>query len=136
MSNTFYPTQIGSIPTGTTQDSRLIFGRNPNVPWEAPGFGQYGRPDLLQQFEIFLAPVSGAQTAQLSNGLAATVLIDATSIYNVIVSNPTAPTSGFFFSMREVSVCETTGAGSSAGTVERKMMILASQTYPTGIGGS
>ncbi len=132
MSNTFYPTQIGSIPTGTAQDSRLIFGRNPNVPWEAPGFGQYGRPDTIQQVEMFITSQSGAQLAFSTTPLVATVLIDATSMYNVLMTNPVAPQTGFFFSLREVSVCEVVGSSS----VERKMMILASQTYPTGAGGS
>lgn len=124
MSNTFHPTQIGSIPSGTNRDSRLIIGRNPNISWEAPGFGPGGRPDSLQQFQIFLTANSGDQMGYQTTPLAATVLIDARQMFNVISTNPYAPQTGFFFAMREVSVCE---AG-----VEKKMMILASQTYPTG----
>jgi len=133
MSKSVFTPQMGFIPSGANQDSRVIVGQNPNVTWEAIGFGQRGRPDTLQQFEIFLTAISGDQTSVLTSGpLMATILMDCSSMYNTIANNPTAPTTGFFFSMREVSVCENV-AGNS---VERKMMILASQTYPTGVGGS
>lgn len=133
MSNSFYPPQIGFIPSGNNQDSRVIIGRNPNVGWDAIGFGQYGRPDTLQQFELFITASSGDQLGYQTTPLAATVLIDARSMFSVISTNPLAPQTGFFFSMREVSVCELDNSTPPVST-ERKMMILASQTYPTGSG--
>ena len=125
MSSTFYPTQIGTIVSGSNRDGRLIFGRDPNATWEAAAFGPGGRPGGLQQFQINLMSNSCAQLAYSTTPLVATILMDASSMYNVLMTNPYAPQTGFYFSMRELSVCED--------GVEKKMMMLASQTYPTGV---
>ncbi len=132
MPNTVFPTNIGSIRSGANQDGTFVIGRNPNIPWEAAGLGVYGRPDGVQQVQMFLTSNSGAQLAFSTTPLVASVVIDATSMYNVLMTNPLAPQTGFFFAMREVSVCEVVGSSS----IERKMMVLSSQTYPTGAGGS
>jgi len=130
MANTFFPRQVGFIPSGSNQDSSVIIGRNPTpaVTWEAIGFGSDGRPDTLQDFKIYLTARTAPQLAAQAGPLSATITINAGSMYDVLKLNPYAPKTGFYFSMREVSVCELIGSVST----ERKMMVLASQTYPTG----
>lgn len=118
MPNTLHPSQVSYTPTGSAYQSTVVIGRQIGATWEAIGFGAQGRPDYLERLVINLTTPSGGLSQKGS------ITMDVGSIINVIAANPFAPASGFQISLREVLVCD-------AGTT-KKMMILASQTYPTG----
>ncbi len=111
---TIYPTQIGYQPTGVNgvdATSSLIFGRTNTGTYEGIGFGQGGRPDLLQVLEVNL--ISPNDGFPFQKG---TIVMNVEDLMN-IAGGP----SRYFMSFKEVTVCED-GA-------TKKMVILASQTY-------
>lgn len=139
--NTVLPTQIGYIPLpsvnisgsasgqitvvgnpSTEGVSSVVMGRSTGS-WEAVGVGKGGRPDILNNLLINLtnSTVSGGLT------MPGIVNIDVQDLVSVIASRGSRAPKQFNFKMREVSVCEQNDAGNSE---EKKMMILASQTYP------
>jgi hypothetical protein len=127
---TFHPTQVGTIPSGFSQNqaSQVVIGRNvsiaDNTPTpEAYGFGKSGRPDFIESFTINLTQNSSADkkiNTDLTNR--AVIYMDVTDLVSIRESNENAPTR-FDFTLKEVSICEN--------GVEKKMVILASQTYAT-----
>lgn len=123
--NPSVPTQLGYTPTGSAYQSTVVIGRNVNATWEAVGFGAEGRPDYLERLTINLTSPSGASLVRKG-----VVNIDVGALVQAINANPFAPSTGFQFAFREVSVCEVPDGSSSA--VERRMMVIASQTYATG----
>lgn len=130
MPNTFFPTQIGTTPSGYQGGSQVIIGRDLRVSWEAVGFGAGGRPDALENFVINISQLSGVAPIQSSklNGWRGQISLNVNDLVNIMKTNPAIAASGFNMKFREVSVCEQVGDG----TQEMKMLILASQTYPTG----
>jgi hypothetical protein len=125
---TFHPTQVGTIPSGFSQNqaSQVVIGRNvsiaDNTPTpEAYGFGKSGRPDFIESFTIHLTENSSADKRINTNLTSrAVIYMDVTDLATVRSSNENAPTR-FDFTLKEVSVCEN---GQT-----KKMIILASQTY-------
>ncbi len=118
--NTFHPTQIGYTSTGFAGGSQFYIGRDLTSDWEAAGFGLRGRPDYVERVYINLTEVSGLAEPQRRGHMS----IDVNSLSQVLAINPNAPSTGFHFGLREVSICED--------GVEKNMMVLASQTYLTG----
>lgn len=119
MSNSFFPTQIGFIPTGTNgtaNTSTLYLGSNATTTWEAIGFGQNGRPDYLQTLYLNLTKlVAGVPT------LVATISIDVADVQAIIAGDSNATAPALQIKMREVAVCD---AG-----IAKKMIVLGSSTY-------
>lgn len=125
MANTFFPTQIGTTYTGSAAGSQIIIGRNVNSNFEAAGFGQNGRPDYLQNFEINITQKNGDE--KLNRRGLVTIDVDSLMYY---INNKYAPSSGIHFGVRELSVCEVNDAGVAE---EKSMLVLCSQTYQTGL---
>ena len=127
---TLYPTQIGTIESGSyqTEPSQLFFGRNvstPNTSAKDVGFGAAGRPDFIEKMNIFLT--KNPATNKLENGELEPIgnfILSSTGLAAIKTLRPRAP-NVFVFELKEVDVCEN-------GT-PKKMMILASQTYLTGV---
>lgn len=118
MNPTFHPTQIGYTPTGSAYGSQVVIGRNMSAGnWEAIGFGAAGRPDPVERVYFNLSQISGVNPAVQK----ATIAIDTKSLLNIITANPNAPTTGFYFSFRELQVCD--------GGVLKAMAFLSSQPY-------
>lgn len=113
----YYPTNVGYTPTGSAYGSQLYLGRNLATTWEAIGFGQVGRPDILERVYINLTQVSGVATptrvAQLSFNVA--------DVQTIITANPNAAAAALTFQLREVDVCES--------SVAKKMLVLCSAPY-------
>jgi len=125
MPNTFYPTQVGFTPSGSFQGSQVIIGRNIDVQWEAIGFGAGGRPDPVNNMVINL-------TFTANNGTAlrvGEVRLNAEELFDIAIENNLQDDT-IELTFREISVCETDDEGNAS---EKKMIILASQTYATGI---
>lgn len=119
MSSSFFPPQVGFIPTGTTTgvlNSTVYLGRNVDVTWEAIGFGAQGRPDYLQTLYMNLTKVQGTTKTRL-----ATLKFDVADIQTIINADSAATAAALTFKLRQVSVCDN-------GT-NKKMIILASDTY-------
>ena len=127
-----FPTQIGYTPLGSSYQSTVVIGRNLDTPWEAIGFGTNGRPDILERLTINLTSptTSGTLLPRATPGRKGRIEIDVSQLVQIINSNPYAPATGFHFALREVSVCEINDDGDAE---ERAMMVISSQTYPTGI---
>lgn len=119
MANTILPSQLGFTPTGSSQGSQFFIGRNVNVDWEGVGVGSDGRPDPLDRMYIYFTSGVGDIPIQWGH-----IDLDVSQFLETIAANPNAPTTGFQLAMRQVLVCD---AG-----VTKNMMIIASQTYPTG----
>lgn len=122
MPNTFYPTQIGYRPTGVNGvvgTSSLYFGRivSGEAPYDGPGFGAGGRPDYLDTLVINLA------TSQSTDGQWGTITMNVEDIVNLYQSRAEFP-ANLNLTLKEVLVCED--------GVAKGMVILGSQTYPTG----
>jgi hypothetical protein len=119
MSNSFFPPQIGFIPTtGSTgiNTSTLYLGRNVDTTWEAVGFGQAGRPDYLETLYLNLTKLNAGVPDRI-----ATLAFNVADVQTIITSHSNAGAAALTFQIREVDVC-------SAG-VAKKMMILASAPY-------
>lgn len=119
MSNSFYPPQIGFVPTGlsnTRYNSSLVLGRNNNMSWEAIGFGSQGRPDNLEYLNINITNVSGAAPSTK-----AVISLNIGDIQSLINANANATAAALTFKLREVLVCD--------GNTNKKMMVIASDTY-------
>jgi hypothetical protein len=140
MSNPYYPTQIGYLPTGIgtgANVSTLVLGRytsgNGNT-YEGVGFGLGGRPDYAQVVQINI-------TDRATNGTLTQNAWININVADIIAMRTQLPVNPYFpsqvnMTLKEVSVCEVLDSGPNIGdTVERKMIILSSQTYPTGVGG-
>lgn len=119
MSQSFFPSQIGFIPTGSAgvvKTSSLYLGRDPSLAWEAVGFGLQGRPDYLQTLVINLTKLqAGVPT------IVGTLTLNVQDLQDIITANANATTPALNMKLRQVSVCD---AG-----VAKKMMIIASSTY-------
>lgn len=121
MPNTFYPTQLGYLPTGVNgvaNTSTLFLGRDLTsaTAYDGPGFGAGGRPDYVQKVIINL-------TERATNGTLTqrgTITINVDDIVSAVSSNSNVP-ANLNLTLREVAVCDN-------GT-NKRMMILASQTY-------
>lgn len=129
MPNTFYPTQIGFVPSGSAPNSsKIVIGRNITGSWEAVGFGADGRPDTLNNFVINFTYTNAGQARKLGD-----VTLNAGDLYTIMNPLPNkqsyAP-SNIELTFKEVSICE---LGDDGESVERKMIVLASQTYATGL---
>ena len=121
MANSFYPSQIGFIPTGVASPnntSTIYLGRNVDVAWEAVGFGAQGRPDYLETININLTKIDGATQTRLG-----TISMNVSDIQDIIDGNSNAQAAALTLSLREVAVCDN-------GTA-RAMIILASDPYDT-----
>lgn len=120
MANSLLPDQIGFIPsgigsTGSFQSSQLTFGLNITGGWQSIGFGPNGQPDILQNLTINISDNNA--NPQFTPII---ISIKPADIISIILSNTNAP-NDFYFSLKEVAVCED--------SVEKRMVILASQTY-------
>lgn len=113
----FFPTQIGFTPTGSVYGSQVVVGRNMSSSWEAAGLGAGGRPDPVDRIYFNLSLISGLSTPLQT----ATIAFDTQSLIRIVLANPNAPSTGFYFAFRELQVCDN-------GTT-RAMTFLASQPY-------
>lgn len=119
MANSFFPPQVGFIPTGlnsTRYNSSVVLGRNGNVQWEAVGFGADGRPDNLEYFNIYLTNVSGVNPA-----VRGAISMNVGDIQTIIDGNSNATAAALTFKLREVDVCDS--------SVAKKMIFLATEPY-------
>lgn len=119
MSTTFYPTQIGYVPTGNASGpliSSVTIGRTITGSFDGIGFGKQGRPDYLQDMIINLAnrATDGTLTQK------GTITLNVGDLIAAKVTNPNVPTN-LNLTLREVSVCDS--------GVTKKMIILGSQPY-------
>lgn len=124
--NPITPTQIGYVPysSGNSLVSNLVFGRNTTGSWEAVGFGSQGRPDPLNQLAINLTDTRPSASISMPG----IINIDVSDLLSVINAAGSQAPHQFSFKMREVAVCEENNGVST----EKRMMVLASQTYPAG----
>jgi hypothetical protein len=119
--SSLFPNQVGWIESGAARDSRVIIGKDVRIGWEALGYSHNGRPDIANQVIINLTRVSGVSNPTFLGS----VIMDVSALVDIISNRPLAPTTGFQIAFREVAVCED---GS-----EKAMLVLASQTYNTGV---
>lgn len=111
---TFYPTNIGYLPTGVNgvaQVSSVFVGRAVSGTYEGVGFGQGGRPDYAQVVQINLSSVAGGVATQ--KGSITMNVADIVAIAGVPAN--------LNLVLKEVTVCD-------SGTT-KKMVILGSQLY-------
>jgi len=129
---TLHPTQIGTIESGfsQTQASQIVLGRDVSIPDtsttpEGYGFGIAGRPDFIEKLVINLTyNESSDKTINQNLAKVAQLSFDATGLAYIINRSAHAP-SNFNFVLKEVLVCENQQT--------RNMIILASETYETGL---
>lgn len=121
MANSVFPSQMGFVPSGTNQQSQLVFGRNITGIWEAIGIGAGGRPDTLQSITTYLTNVPQDGTPAT---LPVIITIDTSAVQTVIGSNLNAP-QVFNFTLQEAATCEATGSE----PIEMRRMVLMSQPY-------
>lgn len=122
MSNTFYPSQIGFIPTGNGTDvqvSSVVLGRTITGTYEAIGFGSKGRPDYLEDVIINLTQRAGDGTLTQKGS----IVMNVQDLISAATTRSQFPTN-LNLTLKEVLVCEN--------SVTKGMIILGSQTYPTG----
>ena len=120
--NSFFPPQIGYIPTGTATTlnvSTIYLGRDITQTWEAIGFGAQGRPDYLQVVQIPLTNVNndGSLTQKGS------ITLNVAAIISGAVNRPQFP-ANINLNCREVLVCNN--------GVTQAMLVIGSAPYPTG----
>lgn len=117
------PPQIGYTPSGSQFGSRVVIGGNPTGAWEAVGLGPNGRPGFISGLQINVTNIMpGVNTT-----VPGVINISAGDLMTLIAMNATSghvPTQ-LNFKLTEVAVCEESGDA----TVEKRMVILASQTY-------
>lgn len=119
MSTTFFPTQIGYIPTGNAAGvlvSSVTIGRTITGAYDGIGFGKQGRPDYVEDLVINFT--SRATDGTLTQKGAITLNVG--DIIAAKATNANVPTN-LNLTLREVSVC-------SAGQA-KKMIIIGSQVY-------
>lgn len=114
-----FPAQIGFIPKKEGQKSEIIIGKDVSVEYEAIGFGADARPEELNSLTINIS--DGSVTPSVKK---LSIKIDIADVLAIIAANPSVP-SNLTVSLKEASVCEVVGEE----TVEKRMLILASQTY-------
>lgn len=118
---------------GYTNSGLLLIGKNPTVNWEAIGFGEGGRPNIMGTLTINFCvsgdnnlPSTSGQSGAAAINMIASVGLAAGDLVNIVTGSTNAP-KFFNFSFKEVAVCSGDGKGNSQ---EARMMILASQIYP------
>lgn len=130
--NPSLPNQIGYTPfqqdAGSSASSfvgsgsSVIFGRNVTGGWEGVGFGSGGRPNPLQKIVINLSDVRPG----ISPSVPGLIRIDVNDLVSIIQSGGSVVPTQFDMKFREVAVCEMDDNGD---TTEKRMVVLASQTY-------
>lgn len=122
MPQSIIPTQIGSTPHSSSTTSKVVIGRDETLTWEAAGIGENGRPDNLEFLIINITNFNaGAKTK------VAQILLNVGDIMSIFNLNPKTVPAMIDMRIREVSCCEINDQTGEA--EERKMMIVASQTY-------
>lgn len=116
MSNSFFPPQIGFVPSGQANTSSLYLGQNAGVSWEAVGFGPNGRPDVLETVYLNLSKTIAGMSTQVAQ-----IALSASGVQTIITAHANAGAAAKTFQIREVDVCD---AG-----VAKKMLVIASATY-------
>lgn len=111
MPNTFYPTNIGWLPSGNAQVSTIFLGGTNTGSYEGIGFGAGGRPNPLQVLQINLISPNGGSPFQK-----ATITMNVDDLMNI-----TGGPSRYDMTLKEITVCD---AG-----VARKAVVLMSQLY-------
>ncbi len=125
MANSLLPTQIGSIASGLNssdvfQPSKVVIGNNITGGFQAVGFGTNGSPSILQDLVINITT-----NQQYPTTSPIIIRINADDLSS-ITSNPNAPLD-FVIKIKEVSICEVDDITNES--VEKRMVVLASQTY-------
>lgn len=115
MSNPFFPTQAGYIPTGSANTSTYVVGRDISSNFEAVGFGDGGRPDYVQKVEFNLTYKDGNSLTKRG-----TISLNVGDLYAAKLSNPNVPTDIALY-LQEVDVCDN--------GIAKKIMIIASDPY-------
>lgn len=116
--HTFHPTNIGYTPTGTANGSQIFLGKDIYSEFEGVGFGPNARPDTVERIVMNLTKIDEETPRKIAK-----INFDATGLAYIIdrgLYTPETPN----FELKEILVCED---GET-----KNMMILASQTYPTG----
>lgn len=125
MTPSFYPPQIGFLPTGTAdgvQVSSVFIGRS-SGSYEGIGYGQGGRPDYASFVQINLTNRVGAPGATQVITQYGSITLNVADLITAKAANTQVPTN-LNLILKEVAVCES--------GVNRRMMVIASQTYATG----
>lgn len=127
MANSILSNQIGFLPSGVNegnfQYSKLVLGKNITGGWQSIGFGPDGQPDILQDLTINITDYQ-----QFPRATPIVIRLRTLDLASIITNNPAVP-NDLLFSLKEVAICEVDDSGEA---VEKRMIILASQTYPTG----
>lgn len=120
--NAFYPSNVGFTPTGSAYGSTITLGRTISGTFEGVGFGQGGRPDYANLVVINLAQRvnDGGGDIIEQHG---TITLNVGDVLAQMATRPLFPTN-LNLTLKEVLVCEA--------NVTKGMMIIGSQTYPTG----
>ncbi len=122
--NTFFPSQIGYIPTGNAAGaltSTVVVGRTITGVFEAVGFGQGGRPDYVEVVQVNISKRQsvGGGGAPIVDQYG-TITMNVADIITARAANSHFPTN-LNMTFKEVAICEN-------GT-NKRFMVLASQTY-------
>lgn len=119
MTQTLAPS-IGYIPSGQINGPRLILGGNPTGAWDGVGLGANGRADLISGLLINVTDIQ----VGVSPTVPGVLNINSADLMKLIAMNATSghvPTQ-LNFKLTELSICEE--------SVEKRIVVLASQTYP------
>lgn len=117
--NSIYASQIGFTQTGSAYGSTLTIGRTVSGTFEGIGFGQQGRPDYAGVVAINLTQAVGDGTLNQMG----TITLNVGDILAQMALRSQFP-GNLNLVLKEVLVCES--------NVTKAMMIIGSQTYPTG----
>ena len=136
MASQIFPTQLGYTPVGSSLGSQITLGRDTSfgdVTFEAIGVGAKGRPDSLEKVVINISKLKNADGVNSTYDTVCDISLNIADILALAAANSnfpkdqsdnTLPT--LSLRLTEVSTCETDDSGNG---VEKRMVILASQTY-------
>jgi hypothetical protein len=133
MANTIIPSQLGYNAPGSTNRSEVWIGRDVSVSFEAVGLGKGRRPDALEALKINISKIENAGQSNETVTLVSSLYLDVTDVLEITNQANYPSTNGvkdeLFLKLREFAVCEDTD-NDGIGDTEKRVVILASQSYP------
>jgi hypothetical protein len=134
MASTITPSQFGYTAPGSTLGSQIFLGRDLSLSFEGVGFGEGGRPDILESLKINICINSGIEgNSQNAPQKIASFNISYSDIRSLYTGNSNFPSTPEF-KLRQFSVCEIND--STQESEERNVAFFASQSYATGAGNT